>query len=454
VLSDQPTAAETSCLPDTQPDTPPDTEIAGKRAEAGVYADAVKAQLAKTNMDGTDRTTPGVNKSVDFEHSPEFQALPQPVRDHLLKEIANDPSIEFRLNQVIQRPLYDKLSTDQRTKLLNVFAGADEKGRQELVTLMTRKLDSGVPALLSSDNSTYASLLDNLDKLATQPLAPGLGGRRSEILGQVIADTAQPTWYMNQGDVGTCAPTSFQTHLLVDAPSEYVRLLGGLLGPDRKATFANGDTMAAARNDLATPPTVTVSRQATVNTPGGTIPLPYNQPVTIPDRRSLTERIFQSSLAQYAYKESGRQSSVDANGDIPGLTLDESASAMSALYNRDYDTVGGGMLGMPAFLNIQDQLKNGHGPVPVSLSWGGGHHQLLVDHIQQDAKGNLKIYVRNPWGSSDAQSQPYRDGQQLGSAANNNNSGPLRTVADHQSGLEVMDFNDFRTALYGAVLEK
>ena len=39
---------------------------------------AASVFLAKfANMDGTDRTCPGVNVCVNFQGSPEFQALPE-----------------------------------------------------------------------------------------------------------------------------------------------------------------------------------------------------------------------------------------------------------------------------------------------------------------------------------------------------------------------------------------
>ena len=401
-------------------------------------ANAFKEKLA--NMDGTDRMCPGVNVCVNFQGSPEFQALPEAVRNKLLQQAAKDPSVEMRLNQLYDQPLYKGMTTQQRTELLNVFAGANDQGRQELVTLMGRKLPSGQSALLSPDLSTGASLLDNLNKLANQPLSPAVAGRRSEILSQAISDTAEPTWFLDQGQVGTCAPTTLQTSLLINSPSEYVKLLGGLFGPDRQAKLANGDTMYPALNDLATPPTVA---------PGGG--------ASVPDSRSITERVFQSALAQYSYIKGGKAAPiVNASGDIPGLSPKQVAVAQSGLYGRNYISADNQtLMGAPGlYAQVQGELNKGHGPVPVSLNWGNGGHEVLVDKIERDANGNVKVYIRNPWGSKDAQGQGYKDGQVLGTAANNSNAGPLRTVADSQSGLEVMSGADFLKAVYGAVVEK
>ena len=345
--------------------------------------------------------------------------------------------MEDRLNQLYESPQYKNLSTQQRTELLNVFAGANDEGRQELVTLMGRHLPSGDSALLSKD-SHGTTLLDNLNQLANQPLAPGLAGRRSEILSQVIEDSAEPTWYLDQGQVGTCAPTSLQTGLLLNNPSEYAHIISGLMGPDRKATLANGDTMIPGMNDLATPPTVAPN--------GG---------ASVPDSRSVTERVFQSALAQYSYIHSGRNPPfVNASADIPGLQPNEVASAQSALYGRNY-TVSDSNTPLGAngvYIQILSELSKGHGPVPTSLKWGNGGHRVLVDHVEANKDGTFKVYIRNPWGSSMAQGKAYKDGATFGSAANGA-GGPARTVADSQSGLEVMTGTDFMKALRSAVVE-
>lgn len=84
-----------------------------------VTANAFKAKLA--NMDGTDRTCPGVNVCVNFQGSPEFQALPKDVQAKLLQDIQKDPGLENRLNQVMDQPAYKGMNTQQRTELLNVW---------------------------------------------------------------------------------------------------------------------------------------------------------------------------------------------------------------------------------------------------------------------------------------------------------------------------------------------
>jgi hypothetical protein len=382
----------------------------------------VQARLAWANMDGTIRQTPAVNETVNLQGLPEFQALPEPVRNKLFEGFNKDPQLDGQVSQLVHQPLYGTLSTEQKTKLLNVFAGANSEGRQELVTLMTRQLNGGTPALLSRDNSSnQATLLDNFDKLATEQLDPAVAGRRPEILSDVIEETSEPTWYLDQGSVGTCAPTSLQTHLIVNAPAEYARLLGGLLGKDRKATMADGSDMTPAMLDLASPATVTPS--------GGS---------TVPDKRSLTERVFQSALAQHTYLHTSDWANypVNASGDIGGFRGPQTATALSALYGRPYKSISG------SAKDLESALNKG-GPVPAGISWGTGGHAVVVDKIVTKPDGTKMVYFRNPWGSSDAKSSPYRDGQQLGTVNNSTNAGPLRVVVDHQSGLEAMTLSAF-----------
>ncbi|HVP52955.1 MAG TPA: LysM domain-containing protein [Terriglobales bacterium] len=417
---------------------PPSPSLPPKPLGTSEDATAMKAKLA--NMDGTPRQSPATYRSVNYSNTPEFKALPQEVQERLLQATAKDPAAEQHLQEVVQNPLYSQLSTKQRTELLNVFAGANDEGRQELVQLMGRHLPTGQPALLSTDNSpNHATLLDNLNNLANEPLHSSVSNRRSEILSQVIDDAAEPTWYMDQGPAGTCACTSHQTGLLINSPAEYARLLGGLFGPDRKATLANGDDMFAAKNDVVSHPVVT--------------PLGGGKPR--PDTRSLTERVFQSAIAQYAYMNSGHvPAQVDANKDIPGLTLQESAAALSGLYGKKYQVLNDPSNTAATMDAVEKELAAGRAPVPVSLQWGNGsYHMVLVDHISTDTRP-MKVYIRNPWGSAAAEGKDYTDGKQIGTAANNTAYGPRRTVADHQSGLEVMTYNDFSNSIDGAVVQQ
>ena len=419
----------------TQAGPPPSPSLPPQPLGTSEDATAIKAKLA--NMDGTPRQSPATNQSVDYSNTPDFKALPPETQKRLLEATAKDPAAEQYLQGVVQSPLYSQLSTGQRTELLNVFAGAKDEGRQELVQLMGRHLPTGQPALLSTDNSSnHATLLDNLNNLANEPLHSSAANRRSEILSQAIDDAAEPTWYLDQGPASTCSCASHQTAFLINSPAEYTRLLGGLFGPDRKATLANGDDMYAAKNDVVSHPVVK---------DGGGPPQP--------DTRSITERVFQSALAQYAYMQTGHvPAPVDANKDIPGLTLQESAAALGGLYGKKYQVLDDPSNTAATMDAVEKELADHRGPVPVSLQWAGGSHMVLVDHISTDTRP-MKVYIRNPWGSAAAEGQDYKDGKQIGTAANGA-WGPRRTVADKQSGLEVMTYNDFSNNIQGAVVQQ
>src|SRR5262245_43441638 len=180
------------------------SSAAPTRAPAGTTAPKTP------DLDGAGRVTRGPEspETIDFTKDPAFKALP-PDKQAKLLDSKNDPAYTYLdrkikfleeqtrdpafgkisqkkqenirkdielsrkelqqlkdapplgLQKVVNHELYGKLSTEQKTKLLNVYASADEKGKAELPTLMNRQVSvevgSGmpaqrVPALLSKDN--------------------------------------------------------------------------------------------------------------------------------------------------------------------------------------------------------------------------------------------------------------------------------------------------------------
>ncbi|MCI0617719.1 hypothetical protein L0244_32505 [bacterium] len=419
-------------------------------------------QGALTNLDGTERTTraPQTPETTDVTQDPSFRALPEATRNRLAQSISTNPQTSSQLQQVMYHSLYNDLSTEQRTRLLNVFANSDARGRESLPTLMERRVVVGTgdpppttPALLSGDNTrNRTTLLENLDRLATQPMQSGLANRQGEVLGRVIQETAEPTWRVDQGITGTCVGTSIQHHLLRHTPSEYARIIGGLSSPDRSVTLANLSRMHAAINDTALPATVTM--------PWGNPPVP----TTLNDPRSVTERMFQSAVQQYGARlQRGPDYQFNADTNRTGLWDNQTAHVMRGIYNRDYSFHPAGARGISNATadpteqadmrqqlarNVRSEIQSGQGPVPVHLVWGShGHglHEVSVERVE-----NGRVYFRNPWGSRDPGSGQlianpnYHDGQRI--------SDPPRRVEDSQSGLESMTLEDFRRRLNGATL--
>jgi hypothetical protein len=431
----------------------------GKHLEMQLDASAMqallsfKSQTPAIDLEQGNRKTigPVTPQTIDVTQDPSFQALPPASQVQLLATQSNPQAVQ-QLQQVLNNPLYGNLTSQQRTELLNVFASSDSGGRDGLATLMNRQVVIGsgnppptIPALLSGDNtSSRTSLLDNLQKIATEPMAPGAKGRRGEILGRVIEETGDPTWQLDQGNVGECAPTTIQTHLLLHTPSEYARTIAGLSSPARSATLADGSQLNAAQNDLVPNATVTVLDRD-------------NKMQTIPDRRSVTERMFQGAIQQYGDRSTGGPANFNCNTDQTGLWDNQVANVLHGLYNRPYTALPPGQQGVGGavgsnqaqrnglFNQVNDQLNMGMGPVPVEVNWGkagdanSGYHELMVTGV-----GDGRVYFRNPWGSRDAQGADYTDGQNL--------ADPPRRVEDSLGGLESMTLQDFQQRLNGAVI--
>jgi hypothetical protein len=242
-----------------------------------------------------------------------------------------------------------------------------------------------------------------------------------------------------------------QAHLLQVSPSEYVRLIGGLVGPSRAVVLAGGQRMEAAANDLDLAqgwPQVSSKDAQT-----GEIDIED-------DPRSYTERIFQGALQQFGDRQVDPASVYDANTDAEGLWEQQLAHVLGAIYDRAYTVHPRGGKGIdgvrgaegPArdrlqraiFEQVRGELDARLGPVPASLVWGAegelDKHFVMVESIE-----NGRVYFRNPWGSRDAQTtdEPYHDGVQL--------PDPPRRIEDSLGGLESMDVIDFRKRLSGAV---
>jgi LysM repeat protein len=439
------------------PPSGPVPASAGKKFESDLEGALMRSFLSADsqtpaiglNQGNRQTLGPTSPQTIDVTQDPAFKALPLDVQFRMIGNQKGDPLYSQRLQQVLQNPLYANLTQDQQTKLLNVFASTDARGRDALPTLMNREVPVGsgdppptVPALLSIDNTAkHTSLLDNLNKLATEDMNPAAAGRRGEILGRTIEETGDPIWHLDQGSVGECAPTSLQTHLLLNTPSEYARLIGGLSSKSQVAVLSDGSVLAAAKNDIV--PNATV------------IPSGTNSPIS--DTRSVTERMFQGAIQQYAGRSAGGPQNFDCNTDQTGLGDQQVANVLHGLYNRPYSVeppngqgvggaVGSNQGQRDAIYNkVNAQLSQGAGPVAAGMIWGGnnaaaGSHEIMVTKVD-----NGRVYFRNPWGSRDAQGAAYKDNQNIAGP-------PPRRVEDSQGGLESMSVADFKRYLDGAVL--
>ena len=354
---------------------------------------------------------------ADLRKLPAFQRLSPRVQALLAKALGTARGPE-QLQAVLRNQRFDRMSVGDQQKVLTVFAHAS-RGRSLLPLLLNRDVTIGsgdppptVPALLSTDASGGRTLLDHLVGMTDQKLRLSLTRRRTELVDNLIRETGIPSFYVDQGAVNTCAPTTIQAQLIGQGPAEYARIVRGLSGPTRKVTLADGSTWRAARGDTGRK-VVSNGRR-------------------IKDSRSVTERMFQSALMRRTLGSgfhAGRRHTGTWTVDIPDM--------LSSLHGREFRHVE-----TNAYSEIHAKLHRGFGPIVTTLQWGGGQqgmHTVLVTEVR-----NGRVHFRNPWGSEASMGSSYADGRTY--------RNPTRRVEDRMGGYESMTVADFRAALDSAAL--
>lgn len=124
----------------------------------------------------------------------------------------------------------------QQYDAVKALLAHDPASRLALQTL----LDEGTLTRASKQPGT-GTPLDQLAKIAAQPLAPGVD--RQALLGGVVREIAEPTALYQGADTWTCTVTSAQIRMAHDDPAEYLRLVAGLSTPAGTVKLANGDRL-------------------------------------------------------------------------------------------------------------------------------------------------------------------------------------------------------------------
>ena len=189
-----------------------------------------------------------------------------------------------------------ELKPEQQRKYLDLAAQLDGPGRAALKGLLL-------------DGKMSAGLLDNLSKIATQPLAAGM--KRGELLSSTVREIADPA-SINQGNRQTCAAATGQILIAKEDPAEYARIVAGLASPKGKVVLANGATLERDKN--------------------------WKQDNS---GRSITASLTQSAFMQYA--SGGYDSATDSrtDGAGQGLYADEQDKLLKALTGKDRQSIFG-----------------------------------------------------------------------------------------------------------------
>jgi hypothetical protein len=278
------------------------------------------------------------------------------------------------------------------------------------------------------------STLDELNRLSRAELndkihAPGNPVKKEVFMEQLLHELSDPDKHINQHNRGTCTVTAMTHQMATNKPAEYARLVIDL-AKNGSSRLPNGDKISVPGNDA-----------------------------WIQDNsdRSHGERLLQSSLMQYARPEatyknslpptSGTNGSIDGFTDTQksGLKKEQEMRVMSGLNGKTYTRYYGDGDGTSAedkkkmTERIRQDLKEGRGPVLITMQWNGGYHAIEVTKVA-DPPDN-KVTFRNPWGGNNVD----KKGDAKGNANNATHAtgGPLRTVEDPQRGIESMPVEDF-----------
>ena len=298
---------------------------------------------------------------------------------------------------------------------LDVFDSTYFQGQSYLLKLLNTKLNNKIVLLDTDKNGN--SLLENLYKISYQKLSSEFemnGITREKILTSILQETSNPG-EVNQGFHNTCTVTSMQYILCKNNPAEYARLMSGLISPDGKVEMRNGDILERDKGSI-----------------------PFDGDFS----RSVTERIFQSALMEYANGIFNYDNEKDKNVMLPfydeigfvGLYPEMQKFALEALFGKKFTLIYNNIF--TNFVNtltgkntIIDKLKELSGQdVYIQMKWGVDDslgHVVVVTKVE-----NGRVYFRNPWGpTADKKGTKYDH--------------PPRILEDPSSRIESMTIEDF-----------
>lgn len=296
-------------------------------------------------------------------------------------------------------PSFARLAAHQQLQAIDVFTHCTSEMRQDFLSLLR------TGTALAKD-SQQQMLLETLANIASQPTDPALrlfDVSTTDALRDLMHDLVTP-FALTQGQKNTCTVTSMQFLIMTRQPAEYARLVAGLLSPAAMVSFANGEMLRRVVDS--------------VEEDGS--------------ERTLTGRLFQAAMMQFAVGESRYSNTTDDSGRLwlrgidrhSGLNPWQERNAMKALFNRDFDWT----------LRLSRMLE---APLPqlLSLRWQGSFHAVVVTSITQG-----RVYFRNPWGP-----QPGVPNGTL-------ELDPARRMERNDLGMESMSTDDFLRTFAEAIV--
>lgn len=255
----------------------------------------------------------------------------------------------------------------QQYDRLKTLTAQDPQARLALQALL---VDGKLPG--NRKNQGGDDLLGALDKLAQQPLAPGL--KRADLVSDLVQELAIPS-AINQRNKNTCAPATLQILWATKEPAELVRVVAGLATPEGRVTLASGTE---------------IGRVSGTERPDDS-------------NRSASSRLWQASLIELGNGPSATYDNAkDQNSrGFDGLDPIQVGEVLNALTGRKVEKLTIYTHKIDDILNRIDAQTKAGSPVPIGLKWGErdadgeihGGHMVLATGVQEG-----RLYFNNPWG--------------------------------------------------------
>ncbi len=374
---------------------------------------AERAQAEKVLSGGVSETA-----KKDLEEllgSVAFRTQDPATQTRLVQSVLSNPSSSLqnaRLIEFAATPGFRALSPEQRAQAIELFEAADYRGQGHLLDLSKRTVN-GKPALLDKDADGVA-LVERLHSLATKPLNEQLaknGYDREDVLRSMLQECASPG-QINQDGHNTCTATTWQYMLCDQNPAEYARLMEGLLTGDGNVGMQGGETLVLEKDSLAKDSS---------------------------NGRSVTERVFQSAMMEFANGDKKSYSTTDdlSRGKVfglfektnGGLYADEQVRGLEALFGRDFTHKTKDLIPLLTERSPTDTY--------VRMDWGEdkkGGHAVVVTRVEDG-----RVYFRNPWGPT---------GDRVGT----NYENPPRRLENPATREESMTVEEFKAWCNGAIV--
>jgi hypothetical protein len=283
----------------------------------------------------------------------------------------------LHLEEMLALPQVQALTPAQQLTLIELASSF--RGSGALTQIAARS-----PTVLFDRDANGQTLLENLTRFAERlkVLPPGMNG--NALSAGLLSELADPGNVRQGYYVGTCTVATLNYMIARYAPSEYLRLMTGLLSEEGRVKTRDGAELVRVPNSIDADPS----------------------------RRSPGDRIFQAALMEYGNGMATYDAAADRNrlSFLPfiqnGLTNDGVMETLVALFGRKASTLPirvdltKGKLGAvdlskpPDPAPIIEYLRaHPNGPGVLALMDFGSGHAVTVTRVEGD-----RVYLHNPWG--------------------------------------------------------